>query len=92
MTSGYKVSIILSCVFSVTTDAVLATIFLILLRRIYKVSGGQYNRLIAIIWLIIISSICHIFSELLMAAIYWIDGKSKAADMKVNVPVSLLAF
>jgi hypothetical protein len=70
--SARQISIVAWCMLSVIADSVLTAVFTFQLTRIYKVSNGQYNRLTAIIWLLIAASAFHIISATLMAAIHLI--------------------
>jgi hypothetical protein len=70
--SARQISIVAWCMLSVIADGVLAAVFTFQLKRIYKVSNGQYNRLTAIIWLLIAAGAFHIISATLMAAIHLI--------------------
>ena len=70
--SARQISIVAWCMLSVIADSVLTAVFTFQLTRIYKFSNGQYNRLTAIIWLLIAASAFHIISATLMAAIHLI--------------------
>lgn len=70
--SAKQISIVAWCILSVIGDGVLAAVFTFQLKRIYKVSKGQYNRLTAIILLLIAAGTFHIISATLMAAIHLI--------------------
>ena len=85
------IAIIIWAAISVIVDLCLTTTFALQLQRIYKASKGEYNRLTAILWLLVISCGCHIPSVTLMATVYIINDPSNP-DQSTQVPTVILAF